>query len=347
MPTTQPPAYLTICAIVKDEDKYLDEWVAFHLAVGAERFLIIDNAKRGNAHRVLSMYIEAGYVEVMSFSSKRKQQREAYNRAVRYLEGKSRWVAFLDIDEFLVPQSSDDVRTVLHEFEEHPALAVNWVAYGSNGHQESPSGWVIEEFTDRGPLNHTVPLDQLKLPEPHLGLDLYRPMNSHVKCIVQPELTVQFRTAHHFKYRNNGQAVTENYEPISGPFSGSVSINHIRINHYWSKSLDDMRDKIAKGRISQATHRSTSGYNWEEAVERERASSGVRDEAALRFLKRAQEISRNHPPGALDATTRVRRLRYLPRDWIHDRFRKLTAWTRHFRRTIRRMRAQRDPLTGE
>jgi len=36
-------AYLSICAIFKDEAPYLPEWIEFHRLVGVERFFLYDN----------------------------------------------------------------------------------------------------------------------------------------------------------------------------------------------------------------------------------------------------------------------------------------------------------------
>ena len=38
--------YLGLCAIIKDEDLFLDEWIAYHMHLGVTAFYLYDNASR-------------------------------------------------------------------------------------------------------------------------------------------------------------------------------------------------------------------------------------------------------------------------------------------------------------
>src|SRR5262249_58542936 len=40
---TRPPIGLAVCAIFRDEARYLAEWVSFHRVQGVERFYLYDN----------------------------------------------------------------------------------------------------------------------------------------------------------------------------------------------------------------------------------------------------------------------------------------------------------------
>ena len=37
------PFYLTLCAIAKNEGRYLQEWIEYHKMLGVEKFFIYDN----------------------------------------------------------------------------------------------------------------------------------------------------------------------------------------------------------------------------------------------------------------------------------------------------------------
>ena len=39
-------AYLSVCAIYRDEAHYLAEWIEFHRLVGVERFFLYNNGDR-------------------------------------------------------------------------------------------------------------------------------------------------------------------------------------------------------------------------------------------------------------------------------------------------------------
>jgi len=302
--------YLSACVIVRDEDEYIEEWIAFHLAVGIERFLVIDNSDSSSLSTILSAYVRSGVVELRKFSSRFKPQIGAYNRALEFLRGKSKWVAFIDVDEFLFPSQEDNLAEVLRQFEEFPGLAVNWVCFGNNGHRKKPTGWVIENFTSRGPLEHVVEIPHLRMNSELPTAKAYRPMNSHVKCIVDPSRAQFFRTAHHLSFRDDTAAATETFDPIEGPFSEYVSIEKVRINHYWSKSEEELKDKVRKGRVSQIRKGETSPYSWELASRRMLAATGCQDTTALRFLENAKANYAWAQANRVSNPPKVRRLRY-------------------------------------
>ena len=304
MSAVTTPHYLSLCCIIKDEDDVIEEWVAFHLAVGVDHILLIDNGPSKNLPHILAPYIVAGKVELVHFWSRGRQQQRAYDRALRYMSGKTRWLGFIDADEFLFPSVDNDLPTVFRDFEDFVAVSVNWVAFGSNGHHQPPEGFVIENF-------HPL---------------AYLPMNTHVKTVVDPSRTIRLRTAHHYKYLPGLTAVTENKTPINAPVTDTVSINRLRINHYWSKSLDQLLRKISKGAVESHSRKTPHNYGKDFALERDRAASGVTDTEILRFLPQLKDTIAHfrHRPHA--PLPRVKRLRYNPADWFVATWRELKRY---------------------
>jgi hypothetical protein len=333
MGRASPRYYITLCAIVKKEDKYAEEWVLFHLAAGVDHFLFIENNNSSTLPITLEKYISAGIVEVMLYPGNKKPQREAYNRAIRYLEQSSRWIGFFDVDEFVFPTREEDLPSVLADYEKFAGLAVNWVAFGSGGHADAPSGWVTQNFLDRGELDHEVRHENYLLPGSGTKTPRYRPMNTHVKCFVDPSRTEFFRTAHHYRFSPGEFAVTEKGSRIDGPFSDTVSVDRIRCNHYWSKSIAELEEKLSKGRVSQVSNTGTNGYDRGFAFAREKASSGVKDVSAVRFSKKAKnlKIDADRVPNQRIVTPRT--LRYSPVHWLISKQRSLLLQIRKKRRT--------------
>lgn len=322
-----------ICAIVKNEDEYIEEWVAFHLAVGVEFILIIDNGESSNLARILFNYVDEGFVEIRKFRGRHKAQRTAYNRGIRLMRKKVCWLALIDVDEFLFPAEEDSLQTVLRDFSAHPAVAVNWVSFGSGGQLAKKDGWVIERFTERGPLDHLAPslaeFSSVTEGEKDRS-DIV--VNCHVKCIVNPRRTKYFRTAHNFRYQGGDVAVNEIFEPVDGPMSQRVSVSRIRINHYWSKSLQELRAKIEKGRVSQNERGANSGYDWSYAILRDRAATGVEDRSILRFLGEARSISEKYS----NHTSQEAKSTYLFPSLPGESAQVIRAFRRWFRRLVRK-----------
>lgn len=54
----QKKYYVSICAIFKNEAKYLKEWIDYHLIVGVDHFYLYNNYSDDNYEKVLKPYIQ-------------------------------------------------------------------------------------------------------------------------------------------------------------------------------------------------------------------------------------------------------------------------------------------------
>jgi hypothetical protein len=270
-------AYLSLGAIFKNESGYLREWIEFHRQVGVEHFYLYDNESSDAPERVLAPYVEAGLV-TLHHATGVVPQMPAYAHCVATYAAQSRWIVFLDVDEFLFPTEPVDLTSVLADYEAYPALAVNWVSFGSSGLIEQQPGGVLETFRRRGALDHVVPYPHLALPGGG-----FRPLNTHVKSIVDPRRAVGCANPHFLDYAGAQSAVDEQGREVRGAFTESVSVERLRINHYWSKSRSEFAEKLAKGRAD-----STSRRSWEEFDLRDGLCNDVQDELILRYLPESE-----------------------------------------------------------
>ena len=220
-------AYLSICAVYRDEAPYLREWVEFHRLVGVERFFLYDN-RSGDEHReVLAPYVADGSVTIHDWPQW-PAQIQAYDHCLKQHSEDSRWIAFIDLDEFLFSPEGTPLAGVLREFEEFPGVGVNWAVFGSSGHRTTPAGLVIESYLRR-------------TDDPGI--------NRHIKSIVDPRRVRGFCVPHFFMY-DQGLAVDEQQRPITGPpysHTDGVSFDRLRLNHYATKSEEEFRLKLARG----------------------------------------------------------------------------------------------------
>lgn len=228
---------LAIAGIIKDEERYIKEWIEFHLLQGVQRFYLLDNGCTDRTEEILKPYIESGTVEFIPYPG-RQAQIFGYCDLVHRLKKAAKWVAFIDVDEYLFAADGSDLKAFLAEYEKYPALAVNWVLYGPGGHEKRPEGLIMENYTETfANRNHE--------------------MNLRVKLIVQPAQVCCFRTPHTALFKKARPAVNEKKKPMNGTsmlsnYGGATtranSIEKIRINHYWTKSLEDLNEKCRKGR---------------------------------------------------------------------------------------------------
>ena len=195
--------YLSVGAIYFDETTYLREWIAFHRIVGVEKFFLYDNGNADDHLEVLAPYLDDGTVVVHEWPM-RPGQMPAYDHCLRTYEGESRWIAFLDLDEFLFSPTYRPLPEILVDYERHPAVAVNWAMFGTSGHRARPPGLTIETHDYRKEY----------------------PEFEQIKCIVNPRRTERALSPHAFAYRD-GFAVNERHIPIEKRplgMSGPVSV---------------------------------------------------------------------------------------------------------------------------
>ena len=252
--------YLSIGAIAKDEAPYLPEWVEFHRLVGVERFYLYDNGGPVPIRETLKRQIAEGVVHVIDWPGV-NMHIQAYGHCVANYGKSSRWIAFIDIDEFLCPTKEDDLRVVLKEFEPYGALLVNWLMFGSGDHLEKPPGLQIESFLMRQP--ETTEKSKL------------------IKTIVRPEYVCATLHTHCFGLRDGVNAVNEKCQVVPyGPRSVPNSVEKLRLNHYFTRSRAEFLEKTARGRSDGTATLTVHELTATDAL------CTVEDRTILRFVPR-------------------------------------------------------------
>ena len=129
---TQPKYYLTVCAIAKNEGPYFKEWIEWHRSQGVEKFYIYDNESTDCTKEALAPYIESGLVEYCYWPGQ-KQQLATYDDCFEKHRLEARWIAVIDLDEYIVPIKDRNICEFLRRMEEFAVVEINWLVYGSGG----------------------------------------------------------------------------------------------------------------------------------------------------------------------------------------------------------------------
>ncbi|MBR4153677.1 MAG: glycosyltransferase family 2 protein [Selenomonadaceae bacterium] len=227
---------LSVVAILKNEAPYLKEWLDYHLLAGVDHFYLYDNESPDNQAEVAKPYVEAGLVDYFRAPGK-VMQIFVYNDAVKRFKFQSRYMAFIDGDEFIYPKTNQGIADVVEEIllpnENAAALAVNWQIFGSNNLETADySRGVLERFTRRAPSDWTP--------------DGYG--NAHVKTILNPRKVDFLYNPHFAVYFEEFYAVNEIGGVVKGPFNNPVTVDRIAINHYYIKSREEYAKKTQRGR---------------------------------------------------------------------------------------------------
>lgn len=92
-----------ICAIVKNENKYLREFVSHYKKYGIDTIFIYDNNEINGEkiEDVLGDYIKNGFIKIINIRGKTKMQYPAYNHCYNKNKKLYNWLIFYDADEFI------------------------------------------------------------------------------------------------------------------------------------------------------------------------------------------------------------------------------------------------------
>lgn len=226
---TVPRHYLSVCAIAKNEGPYFKEWIEWHLRQGVGRFYIYDNESTDDTKKILDPYIQAGIVEYRYWPGYRRQL-AAYDDCLENNRFSSRWIAFIDLDEFIVPVRDKSISEFLAGFESFAAVEINWLIYGSGGQKTKTPGTMMERFRF-----HSAPEHYL---------------NRHVKSIVDPRRVFTMIGCHEAA-KISGRIADSHGQPVKKNFRDrEPQQDIIRINHYAVRSYEEFIEKQARGRAS-------------------------------------------------------------------------------------------------
>jgi Glycosyltransferase family 92 len=239
--------YLSVCAVYRNEGPYLREWIEFHRLVGVERIYLYNNRSTDDHREAVAPYADDGFVVAHEWPDVlppnvvvgEAAQCAVYQDCILRHGGETRWIAFIDLDEFLFSPTGTALPDMLHEYERWPGVGVNWAQYGTSGHRTRPDGLVIENFVRRADA---------------------RGYNRPIKCIVDPRRVRSFCLAHFFMFHGEPQVVVdENHQPVTGlSRTDEVSFAKLRLNHYATKSEEEYRERLKRVRVDNGLPRDFS-----------------------------------------------------------------------------------------
>ena len=139
---------VVVGAIFKNEAKYLKEWIEFNRIVGVQHFYMYNNFSDDNYMEVLEPYIQEGIVDLIDWPVKQGQI-SAYKDCYDKHRKDAKWIGFIDIDEYIVPNKMDSIYDFLKLFEKNrAAVIVNWRIFGTSGHiEKNMNETMVERYT--------------------------------------------------------------------------------------------------------------------------------------------------------------------------------------------------------
>ncbi len=217
-------------AVVRDEERYIAEWIAYQLALGFDTVVLLDNNSSDQTKAIAAMFAPRHDIRVFDWPMRtRDYQLRAYEFAARRFSQEFAWMAFFDTDEFLVLDAGATLKQRLAALPDAAAVAISWAMFGSSGHREAPAGLVIENFRKRS--------------APDFG------PNIHVKSIIRPKLMKATSNPHGFEM--DGPYVDlAGREPRwqwLGKLAAAPDYAGGKLHHYFTRSWSDWLAKLRRG----------------------------------------------------------------------------------------------------
>ena len=231
---------LAICAIFKNESRYLQEWIEFHKMIGVQHFYLYDNDST-DAISVLQKYLDEGILTLNKISGK-SQQMPAYNHFLQTYRNEVSWVAIIDLDEFIIPMEKatlqEQMNAILKRAEKKvnlmdgfdmsviAGIQLSWLYYGTSFHIDPPEGLVLENYLNRIAIEDN---------------------DNWCKCIYYVDAIDTIINPHFTTLRPNKVLIDENgdYVPLCARHF-STKAKYCRINHYTTRSLNEHIYKLTE-----------------------------------------------------------------------------------------------------
>ena len=232
---------LAIAAILRNEERHIAEWAAFHHISGVRHFVIYDDGSTDATIAILRAVLPVGALTVLPWAQRLSDAwlgRELHNQVLAYAHaaanfgGAFRWMAFIDVDEFLVPVGHDSLDAALAGLEGCRNVSLPWHMFGPGGNAAPPPGGTVRNFLRRA----RDPMTDLR------GVRAF-------KSLVDP---CHLTAARVHAMETDRSDVTCNDAGQPATFAtrdrhNFYSRTAIQLNHYYTRSEAELEAKISRG----------------------------------------------------------------------------------------------------
>ena len=223
-------ARATLVCMARNEARNIREWLLFHAALGFDRIILYDHTPiDGTPVEVANARNHTNTdIILIDWNETPKPQKQSYNHALATYGATTDWMCFLDSDEFLILEKDRFLGCFLDRIDNHSAVSINWLCFGSGGHIDFPPGLVLESFKWRAVDDFSV--------------------NRHVKSFVRPSETLGFFNPHYFFMREGLDYVDADGNSVEwlkpGKSVRPTALKTARINHYFTRSKAHFANKL-------------------------------------------------------------------------------------------------------
>ena len=234
---------ISICAIARLENKYIKEWVDYHLSIGFAHVYLYDNNRDGEERIFNVIDTDGKYhnsVTIIPFHHVSLwPQMQAY--ADCWKRFKFDWMLFIDADEFFTFgkdwKEVHNIQPFVHKYEKDwDAILLNWMCYGDNGHLVYSDSPLTKRFSKPLPLLLSA-----------TNMWGKQPINGHVKTIVRHDCDFQVSNPH-VGTGNYRVCNADGIEVKNEPWQSVQTYRNAYLRHYYTKTIQEyVEHKVKRG----------------------------------------------------------------------------------------------------
>ena len=253
-----------VAALFKNEAHALREWCQHYIDEKVNHIFLIDNGSTDDYLKEIKPFIATGKVTLLTDSTPYDQDAIYFRQLTMYLPV-VKWMAILDLDEFLYARNGT-IGSYLHSLgDDVGAIRLGWKQYGSSGLTTQPES-IIHSFIQRAPFTND---------------------NINIKSIFRCRAAVHLQM-HATTIAHQYQDVLPYQPPRSrGSEKGEDTLrqHQLHLNHYQLQSKDwFMRVKSTRGSATNPEENKLRDENYFDVSDR--AYTGILDDE-LRTKKKS------------------------------------------------------------
>lgn len=209
----------------KNEQKYIYEWVIYHLNLGFDKIHLFVNDNVEDYSSILNQF--QNKIILYDISKLKNFKLWLITLMNKYLSFK--WCAFIDCDEFITINGYKNIKEYINSFpEDCEQICLNWLCYGSNGNKKYNPIPIQKRMPFCG-----IPIES----KDYIGTNL---VNSHIKSIIKknnnnPHFHIQ--NAHFSYHLNTYNNIKQKIQLSSAHTNINYDIAYIK--HYYVRDLKD------------------------------------------------------------------------------------------------------------
>lgn len=143
---------LTLCTVIKRDNKYIDEWISYHMNIGIKDFIIYDNNNGIEDYPMtefVSSLVKSKNIRIINKRNIQINENEVFEEA--YNSCKNKWICLLHTYEFLSIKTPK-IDETLDEFKKCSNIKLFINVFNDNNIIEHNGDFSINKFKNKVPV---------------------------------------------------------------------------------------------------------------------------------------------------------------------------------------------------